>query len=103
MLNHPDGPLWMMFHGRKIIVCAVVAGGSKGGVNQTNIKKVQIEVERYMDSDEYVLGGDGHRTISDDDWKPKAPIYQFTDWHNSRTQHEFLEEQVRRMHLMCGK
>ena len=103
MMEDPSGPLWMMFNGRKIIPCAVVAGGKKGGVTQANIKQVQLEVERYLDSDEYVLGGDGQRKVSDNDWKPKAPIYQFTDWHNSRTQHTFLEEQLIREHFMCGK
>lgn len=93
----------MWFNGRKITPCAVVAGGKKGGVKRDNIRAVMLEFERYLDSDEYVFGGDGRRTISDEDWKPVAPMYQWTDWHNSRTSSPFLDEQVRRVHFLAGR
>lgn len=92
----------MWFNGRKIIPCAVVAGGNKGGVKQDNIRSVMMEFERYLDSDEYVWGGDGKRLIDDKDWMPKAPVFQWTDWHNSRTTSTFLKEQRRRRHFMAG-
>ena len=74
----------MFFNGRYIIPCAVIAGGTKGGVTRDNFNEVLIEVERYLDSDEYNADGDGVRTISNKDWKPKEPLYTFTDWHDSR-------------------
>lgn len=74
----------MYFNGRKIIPCAVVAGGPKGGVTRDNFNEVLIEFERYLDSDEYNADSDGVRKISNADWKPKEPLYNFTDWHDSR-------------------
>ena len=74
----------MFFNGRWIIPCAVVAGGPMGGVTRNNFTEVLIEFERYLDSDEYNVDGDGVRTVSNDDWNPKAPIYNFMDWHDSR-------------------
>ena len=94
--------LWIWFNGRKIIPCAVVAGGKKGGVTRSNIRAVMLEFERYLDSDEYVLGGGDGRTISDEDWLPSNPVYQWTDWHNSRTSSAFLDDQVRRRHFIAG-
>ena len=55
-----------------------------GGVTRDNFTEVLIEFERYLDSDEYNVDGDGVRTVSNDDWNPKAPIYNFMDWHDSR-------------------
>ena len=95
--------LWMWFNGRKIIPYAVVAGGKKGGVKRSNIRAVMLEFERYLDFGEYVVGGNGRRTISDEDWLPSAPVYQWTDWHNSRTSSTFLDDQVRRRHLIAGQ
>ena len=73
----------MFFNGRWIIPCACVAGGSSGGVNRDNFSDVLIEFERYLDSDEYDVDSDGVRHILNKDWKPKAPVYTFTDWHDS--------------------
>lgn len=36
----------MMFNGRLVIACAVVAGGKKGGVKKDNIEDVMMEIER---------------------------------------------------------
>ena len=74
----------MFFNGRWIIPCAVVAGGKKGGVTRGNFNEVLIEFERYLDSDEYDADGDGLRKVSNAEWLPKAPVYTFTDWHDSR-------------------
>ena len=74
----------MFFNGRWIIPCAVIAGGSKGGVTRDNFTEVLIEFERYLDSDEYNVDSDGVRTVSNEDWVPEAPVYSLTDWHDSR-------------------
>ena len=73
-----DSPVF--FNGRWVIPCACVAGGSKGGVTKSNFTDVLIEFERYLDSDEYNADGDGVRHVDNKDWKPKAPVYTFTDW-----------------------
>ena len=65
----------MYFHGRWVIPCAVVAGGCKGGVTRDNFNEVLIEFERYLDSDEYNVDGDGIRHVSNKDWKPKDKVY----------------------------
>ena len=49
----------MMFNGRLVIGCAVVAGGSSGGVTRENIEDVMMEFERYLDGTEYNLHGPG--------------------------------------------
>ena len=49
-----------------MIPCAVVAGGTAGGVRRENFNEVLIEFERYLDSDEYTVGGDGTRTVTSD-------------------------------------
>ena len=72
-----DCPIWC--NGRYVIPCAVVAGGSSGGVNRENFTDVLMEFERYLDSDEYNLDGDGIRSVDSKDWKPVAPVYTFTD------------------------
>lgn len=77
-----DCPIF--FNGRWIIPCAVVAGGTKGGVTRDNFTEVLIEFERYLDSEEYNVDSDGVRTVSNEDWIPKAPVYTLTDWHDSR-------------------
>lgn len=74
----------MYFNGRWIIPCAVIAGGTKGGVTRDNYNDVLIEFERYLDSDEYNVDSDGVRTVNNEDWMPRAPLYTFTDWHDSR-------------------
>ena len=97
-----DPCLHMWFNGRWIIPCAVVAGGKKGGVTRNNIRLVMEEMERYMDGDCYVRGSTWEDRIPDEEWQPKSPIYQFTDWHASRTCSEFLMMQVFMKHLIAG-
>ena len=84
----------MWFNGRWIIPCACVAGGKKGGVSRDNIRNVMMEMERYLDGNCYVRGSTWEDRIPDEEWQPKSPIFQFTDWHNSRTSSEFLMMQV---------
>ena len=83
-----DSP--MFFNGRWVIPCACVAGGTKGGVTKDNFNDVLIEFERYLDSDEYETSSDGVRRVSNKDWKPDAPVYTFTDWHDSRRSSKVL-------------
>ena len=99
----------MMFNGRLVVACAVVAGGPSGGVSRENISDVMMEFERYLDGTEYNLHGPGAGVrVSKAEWiefrKSDAalPIYQMTDWHNSRTQSSFLEEMRERKHYMGG-
>ena len=92
----------MYFNGRWIIPCAVVAGGKKGGVTRDNFNEVLIEFERYLDSDEYNIDNDGVRTISNEDWMPKEPVYTFTDWHDSRRYSAVLDAAKKRgHHILC--
>lgn len=99
----------MMFNGRLVIPCACVAGGSKGGVTRDNIDDVMMEAERYLDGTEYNLHGPGAGVrVNRDEWvafrksSDAKPIYQITDWHNSRTTSGFLERQRERKHFMGG-
>ena len=99
----------MMFNGRLVVACAVVAGGPSGGVTRGNIDDVMMEFERYVDGTEYNLHGPGAGVrVSKAEWikfrKSDAakPIFQMTDWHNSRTQSSFLEAQRERKHFMGG-
>ena len=39
-------PYPMMFNGRLVVACAVVAGGSSGGVTRDNIQDVMMEFEK---------------------------------------------------------
>ena len=97
----------MMFNGRLVIPCACVAGGSSGGVDKDNISAVQMEFERYLDGTEYDLNGGGERK-SDAEWtkirqsSDTRTMYQWTDWHGSRTNLDFLVSQRSRKHLMAG-
>ena len=92
----------MTFNGRSIIPCAVVAGGKSGGVCKDNFNDVLIEFERYLDSDEYNVDSDGVRHVSNKDWKPSAPVYTFTDWHDSRRCSKVLNECQKRGHHIMG-
>ena len=102
-------PYPIMFNGRLVVACACVAGGKKGGVNRENIEDVMMEFERYMDDAEYNLSGPGAGVRkSKEEWvefrksDDAKPIYQMTDWHNSRTTSKFLENMRERKHLMGG-
>ena len=90
----------MYFNGRWVIPCAVVAGGGKGGVCRDNFSDVLIEFERYLDSDEYNVQGGGVRQGSNKDWKPKKPVYTFTDWHDSRRCSKVLDACKKRGHYV---
>lgn len=92
----------MYFNGRWVIPCAVVAGGTKGGVTRDNFTEVLIEFERYLDSDEYNVDGDGIRHVNNKDWKPNAPVYTFTDWHDSRRCTKVLHACKERGHHIMG-
>ena len=102
-------PYPIMFNGRLVVSCACVAGGKKGGVNRRNIDDVMMEFERYLDGTEYNLRGPGAGVRkSKEEWvafrksDEAKPIYQMTDWHNSRTTSKFLENMRERKHLMGG-
>ena len=95
-----DSPMWC--NGRNVIPCAVVAGGSSGGVKKNNFNEVLMEFERYLDSDEYNADGDGIRKINNKDWKPAAPLYTFTDWHDSRRYSKTLKACRARGHFIMG-
>ena len=68
-----------------------------------------MEFERYVDGTEYNLRGPGSGVRkSKAEWiafrksDDAKPIYQMTDWHNSRTISSFLENQRERKHYMGG-
>ena len=56
----------MRFNGRWVIPCVCVAGGVSGGVSRENIGDVMREFERYLDSDEYDVEGDGRHTVTNE-------------------------------------
>ena len=102
-------PYPIMFNGRLVVSCACVAGGKKGGVTRGNISNVMMEFERYLDGTEYNLHGHGSGVRkSKEEWvtfrksDDAQPIYQMTDWHNSRTTSTFLESMRERKHFMGG-